>query len=193
MTRPQRWMMMGLVMVFIAPPLGAQEPELQQLKGLFECTVQQTAEGDVLHLNCTETESPLAADHDIELYRVTLRRYSESVTLWLRANRDMAAYSYRMLLRFKHSNDPTFVDEESASSFEDRTKGERWSTTVYPDFTWTSVEIVPDPAVGRVCKGCGTYVHSDLPVSTLVDPSSIRPEDAGRFLQEMQSVVLPRR
>ncbi len=33
----------------------APEPELEQLKGAFECTVLQTAEGDVLSLlRCSE-------------------------------------------------------------------------------------------------------------------------------------------
>ena len=168
------------------------DPELHQLKGVFECTVQQTADGDVLHLNCTETESPLSLDFDIELYKVTVGEYSTSrTTLWLRANTNMARH--RLILSYKHTSEPTYVDVEEVVGYDERSQGETWTSTVYPDFTWTSVEIAVDPGYGWTCKGCGTYVHGDVPVAAAVDPTSIRPEDVGRFLQEMQNIVMPRR
>ena len=168
------------------------EPELHQLKGVFECTVQQTAAGDVLHLNCTETERALSSEFDIDLYKVTVGQYTTSrITLWLRANTNMARH--RLTLSFMHTNDLTYVDMEEVVGYDERSQGETWSSTVYPDFTWTSVEIAVDPGYGWTCKGCGTYVHSDVPVSSAVDPASIRPEDVGKFLRNMQNIVMPRR
>ena len=180
--------------MFAAPAVFAQNdpPELHPLGGTFECSVLQGAGGDVLHLNCTESESVLAENWDIEVYRVTRRSYSDSISVWLRSNVDMSGY--RLFARFRHSSDPTFVNEETIGySGNEKRRGETWSDTVYPDFTWTSVEIVADPTFGWVCQGCGTFQYSDIQVSGEIDPASIRPQDAARFLQEMQQQVLPRR
>lgn len=180
--------------MIVPPTVFAQgdPPELQPLGGTFECSVLQDAGGDVLHLNCVESESPLTKDWDIEVYRVTRRSYSSSISVWLRSNTDMSGF--RLFARFRHSSDPTFVNEETIGySGDEKRRGEEWTDTVYPDFTWTSVEIVADPTFGWVCQGCGTFRYEDIRVSGLVDPTSIRPQDAARFLQELQQQVLPRR
>ena len=179
--------------VIAAPAVFAQgdPPELQPLGGTYECSILQDAAGDVLHLNCTESGSTLAENWDIEVYKVTRNR-NDRLSVWLRSNVDMAGW--RILLRFRHSSDPTYVDEETIGySGDDKRRGETWSESIYPDFTWTSVEILADPTFGWVCQGCGTFQLDDIQVSNLIDPTSIRPEDAPRFLQEMQQQVLPRR
>ena len=183
-----------VVAAVLAPPALAQDdpPELHPLKGAFECSVLQDAAGDVLHLNCVESKSPLVADHDIEVYRVTRRPRSDAITVWLRSKVDMAGF--QLFARFRHSSDPTFVNEETVGyRLDDRRQSEEWTATVYPDLTWTSVEIVADPTYGWVCKGCGTFLYQDIRVTGLIDPTSIRPQDAARFLQEVQSIVMPRR
>ncbi len=169
----------------------ASEPELEQLKGAFECTVLQTAEGDVLQLNCTETESPLAGDWHFEIYRVTRSRFSSSrVTIWLRSKVEM--HELRLLVKFHHNdNGVPLVNTKSTWSYEVE-PGETFSETAYPDFTpIQSVEIANDPLYGPwVCKGCGVFEFDDIEVSMMVDPVSIQTEDAGRFLQEMQEAIL---
>ena len=182
---------MAVVVFALAPPAFGQEtPALEQLKGTFECTVLQTAGGDVLHLNCTESASPLAEDWDFEIYRVTKVRYSERISIWLRSN--VAMERMYLDVTFRHQNDQTYQDQDYTSS-SDIAAGEEWTEAVYPEFTYTHVDIAARPGYGWTCKGCGTYVGTDLPTSNLVDPTSIKPEDVGRFMQEMQSVVMPRR
>ena len=159
--------------------------------GTFECSVLQTAQGDVLQLNCTETDSPLAESFDFEVYRVRLWQYNNyNIQIGMRAHAAIA--ELRLEVVFRHSGDP-YVDREQTYE-SDIAAGDTWNESVIPDFRWTHVDIHPAPGYqGWECRGCGTFVFADIPISSLVDPSSIRPEDAARFLREMQDVVMPRR
>ena len=166
------------------------EPELHQLKGAYECSVLQTAGGDILHLNCTETESPLAGDWDFEIYNVTRSRFSDSrITIWIRSRVDMD--QLRLIVRFHYTDDGmALMEEDSAVEF-DVVAGETWSDTVYSDFEpIQSVEISGNPLYGNwVCQGCGEFVFTDIEVSSLIDPRSIQLEDMGRFMQEVQEAL----
>ena len=147
----------------------------------------QTAEGDVLHLNCTETESPLAEDWDYEIYKVERSRYSSGrITAWVRSNVDMNEMGLRFRFHYNESVSP-YVGEDTGWNFNVKA-GEIWSESAYSDFTpWESVEILDDPQYGWVCKGCGEYVIDDVVVSTTVDLLSIDPADMGRLMQEIHS------
>ena len=188
----REWIGSLAMVVIAAGGAHAQEPEprLEVLGGTFECSVLQTAAGDVLQLACTETESPLAEDHDFEVYRVTRQRYSDAISIWLRANTAME--QMRLAVTFRHSGNDPYTNQETTWAM-DIAAGETWTEAVYPDFTWTHVDIAPMPGYGWECKGCGTFVGTDIPISSLMNPASIQPQDAARFLQEMQSVVMPRR
>ena len=172
----------------IAQDDTAPEPELQPLKGAFECSVLQTADGDVLHLNCTETESPLAEDWDYEIYKVERSPYSSSgrVTVWVRSNVDMNEMGLRFRFHYNETISP-YVGESTGWDY-DIKAGETWSESAYSDFTpWESVEILDDPQYGWTCKGCGEYVVDDVPTASTIDLLSINPADMGRLLEEVYS------
>ena len=180
-----------VVLAAAAQAQDPPEPQLQALGGTFECSVLQTAEGDVLQLTCTETDSPLAESFDFEVYQVRRPRYSSNrISIGVRAN--VAIADLRLEVVFRHTGS-SYVNRELAWE-RGIAAGESWSESVYPDSDWTHVDINPAPGYqGWECRGCGTFVFADIPISSFVDPSSIRPEDAARFLREMQDVVMPRR
>ena len=155
--------------------------------GTFACTIHQSAAGDVVNLSCTETESPLAEDWDFEVYRLTRARYGDSISLWLRSN--VAMETLYLDVTFRHQNDQTYQDQAYTISL-DIVPGEEWTESVYPEFTYTHIDIAVRPGYGWTCKGCGTYVGTDIPTSNLVDPTSIQPQDVGRFPQD---AVTPQR
>lgn len=169
--------------------------ELHPIGGVFECSVQQTAEGDVLQLSCTETTSPRAEDWDYEITKVTQgTRYngeqSGRISVWLRSNVAMDQMRLRVTFRY---NDTVYVGEEQVWD-SDILAGQTWAESVYSDFVpWTHVTIEADPTYGWTCKGCGTYIADDTPVSNAVDPKSIQPADIGRFLGEIQEALRGRR
>ena len=49
----------------------------------------------------------------------------------------------------------------------------------------------PGPKAGTLLLK--SDVGTDIPTFNLVDPTSIQAQDVGRFLQEMQNVVMPQR
>ena len=181
---------MGVMFPALAQEQEESEPVLEQLKGTFECSVLQTAGGDVLHLNCTETESPLAGDWDFEVYRVTRSSYSSRwVFLDLRSNVDMQEIQLRVKF---HYPDNEYVGEGTVWNF-NILAGQTWTETAYADYegdVWESVEILSDPSYGNWrCGGCGAYEFADIEATRLVDPTSIQPEDFGAFIQEIQGVI----
>ena len=182
-----------VVLAAAAQAQDPPEPQLQALGGTFECSVLQTAEGDVLQLTCTETDSPLAESFDFEVYQVRRMQYGDAISIGMRANAAIGSSSLELEAVFRRTGDP-YVERVRPLNYRARSAGESWVLTVYPDSAWTHVDIQPAPGYSAwECRGCGTFVFADIPISSLVDPSSIRPEDAARFLREMQDVVMPRR
>ena len=164
----------------------------QDASGSYECSVTHASDTGSLLLSCTKTDATTAPAGDADYQIVDVRRYRSVIDVadWLefRWRAMKVANRYEVTVKFQQGAFFTTCTE----TWYDPEVGAQRDETSIPDVcgaddAWSSVTI--EPADGRVCDGCGTFLAESLPVSRTLAPASADPTELQSFIDEIAAAA----